>query len=43
LVVAADADSLSRKAVQARQYGIPVVSEVAFERMYDDYLRSVNR
>ncbi|KAA1429619.1 exonuclease domain-containing protein [Mycolicibacter arupensis] len=43
LVVAADADSLSRKAVQARQYGIPVVSEVAFERMYDDYLRSVSR
>lgn len=41
LVVAADADSLSRKAVKARQYGIPVVSEVAFERMYESYLRSL--
>lgn len=34
LVVAADPDSLSGKARKARDYGIPVVSEAAFECMW---------
>ncbi len=38
LVVAADPDSLSGKAAKARQYGIPVVSEEAFARLFDAYL-----
>jgi DNA polymerase-3 subunit epsilon len=37
LVVAADPDSLSGKAAKARQYGIPVVSEEAFERFFLNY------
>lgn len=40
VVVSADPDSLSRKAAKARTYGIPVVSEDAFERMFAQY-RSV--
>lgn len=37
LVVAEDPDSLSRKAVKARQYGIPVVDEKAFIRFFASY------
>lgn len=33
VVVAADPDSLSGKAGKAREYGVPVVTEAAFERM----------
>ncbi|ULN53029.1 exonuclease domain-containing protein [Mycolicibacillus parakoreensis] len=38
LVVAADPDSLSRKATKARSYGIPIVSEAAFDRLFHRYL-----
>ncbi|WP_409429058.1 exonuclease domain-containing protein [Mycobacterium sp. SMC-11] len=41
LVVAADPDSLSGKAVKARAYGIPVVGEDAFERMFAQYKAGV--
>lgn len=37
LVVAADPDSMSGKAAKARQYGIPVVGEEAFERFFANY------
>ncbi|BBX30035.1 exonuclease domain-containing protein [Mycolicibacterium alvei] len=37
LVVAEDPDSLSRKAVKARQYGIPVVDEKTFARFFASY------
>jgi DNA polymerase-3 subunit epsilon len=37
VVVAADPDSLSGKAAKARAYGIPLVSEGAFERMFEHY------
>lgn len=37
LVVAEDPDSLSRKSVKARQYGIPVVDEQAFIRFFANY------
>src|SRR5690625_97663 len=37
VLVAADPDSLSGKAVKARSYGIPVVSEAAFEQMFEQY------
>lgn len=37
VVVAADPDSLSGKAAKARYYGIPVVSEAAFERHLAGY------
>ncbi|MED5813439.1 exonuclease domain-containing protein [Mycolicibacterium sp. 050232] len=37
LVVAADPDSQSGKAAKARQYGIPVVSEEAFEGFFASY------
>ena len=37
LLVAADPDSQSGKAAKARQYGIPVVSEAAFEKMFATY------
>jgi DNA polymerase-3 subunit epsilon len=33
IVVAADPDSQSGKAAKARSYGIPVVTEAAFERL----------
>lgn len=36
-LVAADPDSLSGKAVKARSYGVPVVSEAAFEQMFEQY------
>jgi DNA polymerase-3 subunit epsilon len=39
VVVAADPDSLSGKAKKARDYGVPIVDETAFERMFADYLR----
>jgi DNA polymerase III subunit epsilon len=35
LLVAADPDSLSGKAGKARQYGIPIVTEVAFAKLLD--------
>jgi len=37
LVVAADPDSLSRKAVKARDYAIPIVDEKTFIRLFDEY------
>ncbi|MEN4397284.1 exonuclease domain-containing protein [Mycolicibacterium senegalense] len=37
LVVAADPDSQSGKAANARQYGIPIISEEAFERFFASY------
>jgi DNA polymerase-3 subunit epsilon len=37
LVVAADPDSLSGKASKARSYGIPIVDEAAFVRLFDAY------
>jgi len=39
VVVAADPDSLSGKARKARDYGIPIIGETAFERVFADYLR----
>jgi DNA polymerase-3 subunit epsilon len=38
VLVAADPDSFSGKAQKARGYGVPVVTEEAFERMFADYL-----
>ncbi|MGL5443878.1 hypothetical protein ABQE45_06925 [Mycobacteroides chelonae] len=38
LVVAADPDSLSSKATKARNYGIPVVTEAAFENMFSQFI-----
>lgn len=40
LLVAADPDSMSGKAAKARQYGIPVVGEVAFARLFADFRES---
>lgn len=37
LVVAADPDSLSGKAAKARAYGIPIVGEEAFLRLFERY------
>lgn len=37
LLVSADPDSQSGKAAKARQYGIPVVGEAAFEKMFAKY------
>lgn len=37
VLVSADPDSISGKAAKARSYGIPVVSEPAFERMFEQY------
>lgn len=37
VLVAADPDSLSGKANKARDYGIPIITEAAFERIFDDY------
>lgn len=37
LLVAADPDSLSGKAAKARGYGVPVVGEEAFERLFSTY------
>lgn len=39
VVVAADPDSQSGKAQKAREYGVPIVTEAAFEAMYIDYCR----
>lgn len=41
LLVAADPDSQSGKAAKARQYGIPVVGEEAFEQIFAKYQASV--
>ena len=38
LLVAADPDSLSGKASKARKYGVPVVSEQAFAKYFEEYL-----
>jgi DNA polymerase-3 subunit epsilon len=38
LLVAADPDSQSGKAAKARQYGVPVVSEAAFEKIFAKYV-----
>lgn len=38
LLVAADPDSKSGKAAKARQYGIPVVGEATFEKIFAKYL-----
>lgn len=38
VLVAADPDSLSGKAKKARDYGVPIVDEATFERMFADYL-----
>lgn len=40
ILVTADPDSLSGKAAKARQYGIPVISEEAFERLFAKYQSS---
>lgn len=37
LVVAADPDSLSGKAVKAREYGIPIVDEKTFVRLFQQF------
>lgn len=37
VLVAADPDSLSSKATKARDYGIPIITEAAFEHIFDDY------
>lgn len=39
VLVAADPDSLSGKAKKARDYGVPIITEAAFERIFDDYCR----
>lgn len=39
VLVAADPDSLSGKASKARDYGIPIITEDAFERIFEDYCR----
>lgn len=39
LVVAADPDSMSGKAAKARQYGVPVIGEEAFARLFEAYVR----
>lgn len=36
LVVAADPDSLSGKAAKARDYGVPIITEVAFEKVISE-------
>lgn len=40
VLIAADPDSLSSKAKKARDYGIPIITEAAFERIFDDYCRT---
>lgn len=42
VVVAADPDSTSGKALRAAQYGIPIVSEGTFSRLFDAYLTSLH-
>lgn len=37
VLVAADPDSLSGKAKKAREYDVPIITEAAFERIFDDY------
>ncbi|MBK9697224.1 MAG: hypothetical protein IPO80_07445 [Propionibacteriaceae bacterium] len=37
VVVAADPDSLSSKSKKARDYGIPIVTEAAFEQIFEQY------
>ena len=40
VLVCADPDSMSGKAGKARGYGVPVVDEVAFERLFAEYCSS---
>lgn len=40
MLVAADPDSLSGKAKKARDYGVPIVDEATFSRVFADYLKS---
>lgn len=40
IVVAADPNSLSGKAAKARSYGIPIVTESAFEKLLQDFVRA---
>jgi len=40
VVVASDPDSLSGKAEKARAYGVPIITESAFERIFEEYCRS---
>lgn len=37
VLVTSDPDSMSGKAAKARGYGVPVIDEAAFERMFEDY------
>ncbi|MCG7320454.1 exonuclease domain-containing protein [Arsenicicoccus bolidensis] len=39
VVVASDPNSLSGKAVKARSYGVPIVTEASFERMFTAWTR----
>ncbi len=38
VLVTSDPDSMSGKAAKARAYGVPVVDEAAFDRMFAEYL-----
>ncbi|MGJ9422514.1 hypothetical protein [Aeromicrobium sp. CF3.5] len=38
VLVTSDPDSMSGKAAKARSYGVPVVDEAAFDRIFSDYL-----
>lgn len=40
VVVAADPDSLSGKAKKARDYGVPLVNEEAFRRLFQEYVET---
>jgi DNA polymerase III subunit epsilon len=40
VVVAADPDSLSGKAQKARGYGVTIIDERTFERIFAEYLRT---
>lgn len=35
-----DPDSLNRKAAKARTYGIPIINEAVFARLFDSYVQS---
>ena len=39
VVVAADTDSASGKAEKARGYGVSVINEAAFEKLFADYCK----
>ena len=40
VLVAADPDSLSGKAQKARAYGVPIVTEGAFEQVFAEFCRN---